>query len=340
MNNGGSHQLQIAVNRSTLLTLVKYGASIGILVWLFSANRDQFNDFLVAEKQLYWLPLACLTILLAFGFSYIRWQQLANAIGMDLSLIDATRLGFIGSFFNVVAFGVVGGDSLRAFYAARHCPGRVPEAILSVFIDRFIGLMVMFTFAAVGAILVRSYAQHEPLNDAETALQYACHVAGIVAIIGWGGLLTFVFFPGISRNPLVRWFERLPKVGPLIEQGVKAAALFSQNKLVIAKAAALSLGTNLLFAVTIFLVACAVSPNHPELIQHLVIAPISMVANSLPLPGGVGGMEAALSSMYEGYGADNGLIVALGYRLCILLVSLIGWFVWVFSGKSMQPEVA
>jgi uncharacterized membrane protein YbhN (UPF0104 family) len=82
-----------------------------------------------------------------------------------------------------------------------------------------------------------------------------------------------------------------------------------------------------------------VTDTAPSFGEHLVVAPIAMVANSIPLPGGVGGMEAALTWMYESYEASGGLIVAICYRLCILFVSLIGWIVWLTKGsESLEAE--
>ena len=133
----------------TIITILKFAASIGLISWLIYSRKEQFTAFLDQDKNLAWLALGCVTMTAAFTISYVRWKMLANAIRLDLTVKEAVKLGFIGSFFNVVAFGVVGGDSLRAYYAARSKKDRVPEAILSVFIDRAIGLMVMFGFAGL-----------------------------------------------------------------------------------------------------------------------------------------------------------------------------------------------
>ena len=324
------------MNRKIIITVLKYGISIAILSYLYYKNRGEFDEFLETEKNYGWLALAGCTITLACLLSYIRWQQLANAIRLPLSFVDAIKLGFIGSFFNVVAFGVVGGDSLRAFYAARNNRDRVPEAILSVFIDRFIGLCVMFGFAAV-AWFLNGIPLGEDATATQKGIRFTCLFAGVCAAIGFAGLITFVMMPGIKNWGIIRWFSKLPKVGPLIEQGINASTLYSENKFVIVKAICLSLCTNALFAVTIFLVATAITSSPPPLADHFVMSPIAMVANSAPLPGGVGGMEAALAVLYDGFNAEGGFVVALGYRLCILLVSFIGLFVWLGYRSNLDP---
>lgn len=332
--------LSVILNRKTLITIFKYGISIAILSWLCYNNKGEFDEFLQSEKNYGWLALSAVTITLAFFVSYVRWHHLAGAIRLQLSFLDAIKLGFIGSFFNVVAFGVVGGDSLRAYYAARNSPDRIPEAILSVFLDRFIGLCVMFGFAATSWML---FGPEVSVTSSATqkGVQYTCQFAGICAFVGFAGLFSFVLMPNVKNLGLIRWFYGLPKIGGLIEQGINAATLYSNNKLVLIKAIIFSLVTNSLFAVTIYLVAIAITDSPPSLADHFVMAPIAMVANAVPLPGGVGGMEAALPALYQGFEAEGGFVVALGFRMCILLVSLIGLFVWLaYRSKMPVPEEA
>ncbi|WP_157665200.1 lysylphosphatidylglycerol synthase transmembrane domain-containing protein [Mariniblastus fucicola] len=326
------------MNPKTIVTILKYIASIGLLTYLIYSRRDQFTAFLEQEKNFWWLAAALATMTTAFMFSYLRWQWLANAIRLDLTLGEAIKLGFIGAFFNVVAFGVVGGDSLRAFYAARTKKGRVPEAILSVFIDRAIGLMVMCGFAGL-AWQINGYFGNAAETKEQLAIASICNTAGILSLLGAIGLMAFLMFPGIRKFAPFRALTKLPKVGDLIDQGMEAAALYSKNQKAIGMAIVFSIASNLLFATTIWLVSLGVSESPPSFVQHMVIAPIAMVANSIPLPGGVGGMEVALAAMYESYGASSGVIVAICYRLCILFVSLIGWIVWlVGGGDKMRVE--
>jgi uncharacterized protein (TIRG00374 family) len=126
------------------------------------------------------------------------------------------------------------------------------------------------------------------------------------------------------------------KIGPVLERLMDAAALYSQRKRVIPFALLLSVTTNIMFSITIFLVGHAITQSPPTLYDHFVISPIAMVANSIPLPGGIGGMEAALAYLYSCFGSDGGLVVALGYRLCILWVSLIGWGVWLTTSGKLK----
>ena len=318
-----------------LLAILKYGASLGILAILVFKYRDQFIQFVDTPINYQWAGLALVTMLLAFLTSYIRWQQLASAIGLKMKISEAIELGFIGSFFNIVTIGVVGGDGLRAFYASRHSPDRMPEAILSVFIDRVIGLIVMSGFAAVAFSFNGVPGADSPQKK---AIEYGCTFAGIASLLGCIALLVMLFVPDLKQWKIARLAAGIPKIGSLFERIMDAAALYSQRKSVIVKAILFSIMTNTMFGVTIFLVGHSITQSPPTLSDHFVIAPISMVANSLPLPGGIGGMEAALAYLYECFGSDGGFLVALGFRLCILSVSLIGWVVWLRTSRELKTS--
>ena len=323
-------------SKSTLLIVVaKYAVSLCIIAMLVISQKEELLKFFETEKQYHWWVLALATMTASFMFSYVRWHQLANAIDLKLKLGDAIKLGFIGAFFSVIAFGVVGGDSSRAFYATRHSPGRMPEAILSVFIDRVIGLIVMCGFTAVAFLL---FGIPGDPSAQKSSIEFGCIFAGCASVAGCLAMLVLVFFPGIRHTRLLRSLVAIPKIGEVFDRVMEAASLYSKRKIVIPIAMLLSLCTNIMFAITIYLVALAIAPDAPTLSEHFVIAPIAMVANSVPLPGGIGGMEAAMAYLYASFDHSSGLLVALGYRLCILFVSLIGWIVWLTIGKSFTEK--
>ena len=116
-------------SRKMLILIAKWVVSIAIISMLVLSRKEEMLEFFDSKKRYHWWIVGLFTMTGAFTVSCIRWHSLANAIELKLTVAEAIKLGFVGAFFNVVAFGVVGGDSLRAFYAVRHSPGRAPEAI-------------------------------------------------------------------------------------------------------------------------------------------------------------------------------------------------------------------
>ena len=80
-----------------------------------------------------------------------RWWWLLRVNGLDVSLGETIRLTWIGVFFNNVMPGQTGGDAVKAVYIVRRCPdGRIP-ALMSVIVDRILGLGSLALLGAIWA---------------------------------------------------------------------------------------------------------------------------------------------------------------------------------------------
>jgi hypothetical protein len=255
----------------------------------------------------------------------------------------------IGNFFSLVAFGVVGGDGLRAWYAARRSPGRRAEAVASVFLDRAIGMFTMFLFAAIGYGWCRDALHANGESAGVKAIEWMCLASLVISLVGIFGILAMM---QVSRFRKAKWFRKLtglPTVGPIVTRMTAIFMLYRNRKDAIAGAFGLSMVVNVFFAIGIWSVAKFLPGDHPGLAEHLVIAPISMVANSFPLPGGIGAMEAALPFLYRGFMsaaevggtaiATSEVLVAFVFRLTLLAVAAMGAFAWFRMDHSLREEI-
>jgi uncharacterized protein (TIRG00374 family) len=68
-----------------------------------------------------------------------RWWLLLRSQHIFMNLWAVVRLYFLGWFYNNFMPGSLGGDLLRAWYVTKHTNKKF-EAVLSVFVDRIIGL--------------------------------------------------------------------------------------------------------------------------------------------------------------------------------------------------------
>lgn len=321
--------------RRHLITILKFAISIAILGYLgYQANQDQqFQQLFSTQKNWGWIAVAILSCLAAHVISYYRWHVMANAVGFSLTAWEAIKIGFIGTFFNVVAFGVVGGDSLRAFYAAKQASSKIPEGISSVFADRIVGLMTMCGVAIVAYNLTDFSDEASLQSNKLSAIQYTMRFATIAFVLGVLGFVGIFLSPQIREIGLFKRLESVRFIGPIIAKVIDVIGLYRKSPMAIIKSFGLSVITNTLFAVTIYAVACGIVSDFPSFANHFIIAPISMVANAVPLPGGLGGMEFALNFLYQGFSleavpSENGFIVAIGFRFTLLLISLIGLGFW------------
>ncbi len=333
----------------TVITAIKVLLSIALLAYLINKaiRTEQFAGLLSSDKNYLALLAAAVACVGAHFIGFIRWFGLSKAIGLPMTLRDACRISLIGSFFGLVAFGVVGTDSLRAYYAARQSIGRRMEAVAAVFIDRLIGLLTMFLFALAGYFWAdwKPPQQLDPgINHPMQVIQWIVLIAGICAIAGFGLLTALLAMPGLRRFAWYKRLTQLPVGGRLLHRLTGVAALYRHHWPRLVTAFGLSCLVNLGFMISIFFAADFVSSNHPSLTDHLIIAPLSMVANALPLPGGLGGMETVLDFLYQTYARtqgqpEYGVVVAFVYRLLLLIVAVLGAISWFTMSPSARREI-
>ena len=135
-------------------------------------------------------------------------------------------------------------------------------------------------------------------------------------------------FPGRRTN---EFFGRLPVIGNTMTRLIATAGIYRTRLPTLLAAIALSIGIHSLFSVTIYLIARGLPGAAPSFAEHFLIVPMSMIAGALPLtPSGLGTFEAAIGYFYGYLGADNqvtvgnGVVVALGYRVIMVVTAMIG----------------
>ena len=322
-----------------LVTLLKFALSIAILAWLFNTarNNSEFENLYAREKQWGWVVLSFLMALLAHVIGFVRWRVVVRALSLPFSWLDAIRIGFIGVLFNMVAFGVIGGDTLRAFYVTREIKDRTPEAISSVIADRIIGLLTMFSIASTMFLLLDLSSVTGDKEDL-AKLRYVCQFVLACTIAGYLGIATVFCAPWLIKTNWFKSLTKLPVVGEIIEKLFEIALVYRSRPGAVALSFLLSIGVNLCFVVSIYSLAVGLTDRFPSFVNHLVIEPIAMVSNAVPLPGGIGGMEWAMNFLYTSFGSTSGVIVAFGFRIALLFVTVIGAGFW-FVNKSKVSEV-
>ena len=326
-----------------LIGLLKIGVSVGLIAILIghAANEDEFTRFFETGKNWPWLGLGLFGCLAAFMTGFLRWNLLVSMLGLPFRTLDAIRIGFIGAFFNVFTIGVIGGDALRAFYAARQAPDRKSEAIASVVFDRLIGILTMFTIAAVACSIV-DFSELKARNEtAFLTIRYVGMSSLALAIIGFVVFAIVFATPNVDRSKWYRWLITWPRVGPIAQQIMSVVLVYRGRPLAIAASFLMSIGVNFFFALTIYSIGVGLRTPHPTLSEHMLIEPITMVSNALPLPGGIGGMEWVLELLYGLLASSSGVMVALVFRFFMLLLSAVGGIVWILNRETvneMEPD--
>lgn len=262
---------------------------------------------------------------------WIRWWAVARGLNVAMDLAQAFRLHMIGVFFNSFLFGATGGDILKGYYVAVDCGGQAKAtAVMTIVLDRVFGVIGLFLLLGAALPFAWAYVPSEG-----TAL-----TLGIVASAIYGsGMLFFLFLaiPRFRRNRKA-WFAarscgqtfgaRLARV--LDEMDEALQCVFARPGLSAACIAMSALG-HLASVFSFHLFAIALGVEGLSFGKHMVLAPIALGVNGLPImPAGGLGTGEFFSSIAFGVGAGverwvGGTVLFL-WRVSLFIPGLIGLF--------------
>lgn len=311
--------------KKLLLTLLKIAISVGILAYLvIDAYRNDVFGKLQSQPKNWWLlSAAAVSCSSAVLLTLIRWYYLVRALDLPFTLREALRLGFLGYLFNLAPMGIVGGDLLKAVMLARQQHGHRAEAVATVFIDRIIGLYMLFVVGAVAILLTGLYQLPNEKIQLVCMLAVAATIVGTIAMVA-------MLLPDLSGGRLPALISRLPYVGQTTVRLVLAVGMYRRRMGVLIASAIMSAGVHCLFTLGIYLITRGLYAHYHPLASQFVISPLTAVTGVLPVS--FGPFEYALDRMFTGVPLPDGshmtpgqgLVVALGYRIITVLTAAIG----------------
>ncbi len=135
--------------RARLWLLLRIAISVALVAWILA--RAPFHEVAVAFRSadLRFVLLALALNPLGYLASVSRWRLLIRSQGGDASLSTLVRAFLVGVFFNNFLPSTIGGDAVRVVATARAGVGKA-TALGIVFLDRFLGLLALVLFAALG----------------------------------------------------------------------------------------------------------------------------------------------------------------------------------------------
>ncbi len=262
-------------------------------------------------------PVALVEALLLYVvgamLSFQRWQVLLRAIHVDTRFWRAQKLGFLGLFFSNIIPGMTGGDLVKAIMVARDHPEQKPAAVLSVIVDRAIGLLGLAVVAS--SVLAFQHGRF-PKTELRLNLILGAILAGACVVM--------------SRR--LRRAIRLDKLlaalpfAPVLKKLDRAALLYREAGWAVAYAVVASFAVHGMILTSIAVLGNALGMHIPTL-DYFALSPLALIAQSLPLtPNGVGVGELAFIYFFSQAGVPRAAALALSvsYRVLQLCVSLIG----------------
>jgi len=271
------------------------------------------------------LALGCAGLMILVGAA--RWNIVLRVAGLNLGFRRTTEISFIAQFFNSFLLGSTGGDLFKAYYAARETRHKKIEAVVTVYVDRLIGLFAMLSAAGLMILPNRDLLFSERPLAAVTGLT-------LLMLLGCSIVVGLSFWGGISRRlPGARaWLRRLPQ-GELIERSLEACRLFGRKPGLLARLFLISLGVNLLCVLQMMLLAWGMGLRIPP-VPMLVIVPMIICISALPVtPSGLGVREnlyvLMLGAPAIAVGPTQALSLSLLAFACSLFWSVVGSAVYI-----------
>lgn len=306
------------------------GLSLGQLIQDFSRLNVWVLLFAVAVQYL------------VQGAMAFRWWVMLRSLGIHIPYRTAVYLHFHGLFFNNFLPGAVGGDFIRAWHVTKHHSSKRFQAALSVFVDRFTGLLGTLIIAVAGYLLfmrgqsLYTEESREGMLAAFGEYQGALlGVLGVMAVIT-GGLL---IYPK-SRQRILQGTIKLWKMGKhAIGQLLDLLGVYVRRPWIGPFGIGLTIAFQSLVFISFWLIGLDLGVTD-QLRYYFVFFPLVWVMSSVPVsPAAIGILEGGVVLLFvtlAGAEKEAATALALCQRVLILISSLPG--VWIHLRASHLPR--
>lgn len=293
---------------------------VGVTVLLYVAVFYKVDAGALAERlrgtQLGWVALGTLAYVVGQWSSAWRWWILLRPVGLAVPYLRMVAFYFIGMFFNIFLPTIVGGDAVKALLLSRHT-GSPARAVMSVFMERNVGLFALFGIAAVAAWLTPPIELLGITIFQLVVLLCAAFLAAnlVIATPRAYRLVDYL----IALTPLARFQSR---AASLYEAVVPYRTAYAR----LAAALAISFFFQAVVILVVFLNAKALAEDVP-FVALAVFVPLISLAGMLPISvNGLGVREALYVLLLGRIGvqADVAFSMALLYFVVTVAASLPG----------------
>lgn len=256
-----------------------------------------------------------------------RWALLLRVQGIDIGLWEATKLTFIGGFFNLVIPGPVSGDIVKGLLAMKSYKGKKAPIALAIVLDRTIGVAVLAVLSCIAilfyiSIFVEMNRENEIIERAIVA------IASVVLIVGLLLVAVLVFSRLSDRTKVSRItkpiIDKLPeRVINGISTCVDAFARYRHNKTTLAKAIFITFMIHGVFALDVFLIGKSTGESSLVFLDYFVASQIGSLLTIVPItPGGIGLRDVGIAVILSTLNATPG---KAGIIPLLMTSVIVGW---------------
>jgi uncharacterized protein (TIRG00374 family) len=290
-----------------------------------------------ADRGYLWAAIFIFPV--TFLITGFRWNLLLKAVDIHIGAARAFVITMVGAFYNTFMPGSTGGDVLKAYYAAKLAPGHRTRAVMSVIVDRAIGLLGLIIIGGTMA----GYLALSPHEVGDAVAQRCAQVAiGAVAIVASVivGLLVF-YTPTLRRFTGLDFILRRLPMQEQVNKAVHTMELYRRRPGVVLVTLIMTFPVHI---TVIFSAMCAgmafrlpLTPGY-----YWVVVPVVVLAGAIPIsPQGAGVMEffAILLTRKQGCTVSQAFALTMSIRLVQILWNLVGGL-FVIRGGYHAPTTS
>ena len=270
-----------------------------------------------------------------------RWKMLLQGQGINISGFRAVSLTFQGSMFSLfMPGGAVGGDVLKAAFLARETQGgQKIEGVTTIFLDRVIGMMGLFSLVLVsGLCCLKTILTFKPEIRLLVLILLAVCAAGLTA----GLVLLFqdIFFR-------IRFLAFLLKKADRLVHGALSRILNSvevcrrDRKTLLLAFLTSVLILHPMLIISAFLVMRGVSGKFPPLLPGLLSFSLGSTASVAPVtPGGLGTRDKVIEVLLQSFGVDPSAasLTPILYSIALMSSAVIGIVFFLLDMKGSKKQ--
>ena len=304
------------LSRATPILKVVFAA--GLLTWMARSGRLNLSQ--VGAAWTHWPTLMGVMALMytQIAIASWRWKYLLHAQDVHVPYREAISLTMIGSLFNVVIPGAVGGDVMKGYYVSRRAGGRRSQALTTILMDRVLGLVGLVALAALAAVW--------KLNSGASAeLRGVCYLAIVLALGGIAGLIV-----AAQAGARIKLNPRGSRLLGLAEKLLDTFRPYHRNPWVFPVAVGVSILIHGMGCYGFSLSTHALGGTDIPLKYFFLIVPLGLMTTALPIsPAGIGVGQAAFFTLFRmvpGATPELGSNACTVYQSVMVLVYLTGFY--------------
>ncbi|MBC8107657.1 MAG: flippase-like domain-containing protein [Anaerolineae bacterium] len=286
----------------------------------------------------FYLILAILVFPVTFIITSFRWHMLLKALQIRMSLSRTFVINMVGAFYNTFLPGSTGGDVLKAYYAAKQTTMHRTRAVMSVIIDRIIGLLALVIMGGTAATF-QYFTSHQDDPATKKCGQVALGSAAIIGVTILG--LVLLYNRTLRRISGLDWvLNRLPMQAQ-VQKALDTMEIYRQHWLAVVFAILMTLPVHGAVVVSATFAGLAFGlPISPA--YYWVAVPVIVLSGSIPIsPQGAGVMEffAILLTRSHGVTISQAFALTMSIRVVQILWNLTGG-IFVLKGGFHAPTKA